>query len=113
MNKIKMLYGFSVAIPLVALGVGCQMSSRLNNDVVIARVEGSPIGRLKAFHGQMGMFTRALAFIMSHGVNSPLGNYMRLVDTIKEHYMMNALQSLYLAADVVSTPENVAPATTR
>jgi glycine dehydrogenase subunit 2 len=32
-------------------------------------VEGAPIGRLKAFHGQMGMFTRALAYIMSHGAD--------------------------------------------
>jgi glycine dehydrogenase subunit 2 len=28
-----------------------------------------PLGRLKAFHGQMGMFTRALAYIMSHGAD--------------------------------------------
>ena len=27
------------------------------------------IGRLKAFHGQMGMFSRALAYIMSHGAD--------------------------------------------
>jgi glycine dehydrogenase subunit 2 len=32
-----------------------------------APVAGAPLGRLKAFHGQMGMFTRALAYIMSHG----------------------------------------------
>jgi hypothetical protein len=34
-----------------------------------AKVDGTPIGRLKAFHGQMGMFTRALAYIMSHGAD--------------------------------------------
>ena len=34
-----------------------------------ARVDGTPLGRLKAFHGQMGMFTRALAYIMSHGAD--------------------------------------------
>jgi glycine dehydrogenase subunit 2 len=34
-----------------------------------AGVEGAPIGRLKAFHGQMGMFTRALAYMMSHGAD--------------------------------------------
>ena len=34
-----------------------------------ARVDGAPIGRLKAFHGQMGMFTRALAYILSHGAD--------------------------------------------
>jgi glycine dehydrogenase subunit 2 len=32
-------------------------------------VAGAPLGRLKAFHGQMGMFTRALAYIMSHGAD--------------------------------------------
>ncbi|WP_395708675.1 aminomethyl-transferring glycine dehydrogenase subunit GcvPB [Reyranella sp.] len=34
-----------------------------------ARIGGTPLGRLKAFHGQMGMFTRALAYIMSHGAD--------------------------------------------
>jgi glycine cleavage system P protein (glycine dehydrogenase) subunit 2 len=34
-----------------------------------AEVEGTPLGRLKAFHGQMGMFTRALAYMMSHGAD--------------------------------------------
>ncbi len=29
--------------------------------------EAAPFGRLKAFHGQMGMFVRALAYMMSHG----------------------------------------------
>jgi glycine dehydrogenase subunit 2 len=29
--------------------------------------DAHPFGRLKAFHGQMGMFVRALAYMMSHG----------------------------------------------
>ncbi len=29
--------------------------------------EAMPFGRLKGFHGQMGMFVRALSYIMSHG----------------------------------------------
>ena len=36
------------------------------------RAEGEAalsIGRLKAFHGQFGMFVRALAFMMSHGAD--------------------------------------------
>ena len=28
-----------------------------------------PFGRLTAFHGQMGMFVRALTYMMSHGVD--------------------------------------------
>jgi glycine dehydrogenase subunit 2 len=37
---------------------------------LIERKEGDAadaLGRIKAFHGQMGMFVRALAFLMSHG----------------------------------------------
>ena len=34
-----------------------------------AKPGGQPLGRLKAFHGQMGMFSRALAYIMSHGAD--------------------------------------------
>jgi glycine dehydrogenase subunit 2 len=30
---------------------------------------GNSIGRLKGFHGQMGMFVRALAYMMSHGAD--------------------------------------------
>src|SRR3546814_1782149 len=28
-----------------------------------------PFGRIKGFHGQMGMFVRALAYMMSHGAD--------------------------------------------
>src|ERR1043165_9691883 len=28
-----------------------------------------PFGRMSAFHGQMGMFTRALTYMLSHGVD--------------------------------------------
>ena len=31
--------------------------------------DGAAFGRMCAFHGQMGMFTRALAYIMSHGAD--------------------------------------------
>src|SRR5436190_2370491 len=31
------------------------------------RGEGIPLGRMCAFHGQMGMFVRALAYMLSHG----------------------------------------------
>ena len=39
---------------------------------LVERAEGEAalsIGRLKAFHGQFGMFVRALAFMMSHGAD--------------------------------------------
>jgi glycine dehydrogenase subunit 2 len=34
---------------------------------VVEHAEGDAVGRLKAFHGQMGMFVRALAYMLSHG----------------------------------------------
>ena len=33
------------------------------------RTDGKSFGRMSAFHGQMGMFVRALAFILSHGAD--------------------------------------------
>ncbi|MGQ0662026.1 MAG: aminomethyl-transferring glycine dehydrogenase subunit GcvPB [Pseudomonadota bacterium] len=38
--------------------------------LVESKEEGAaPLGRLKGFHGQMGMFVRALAYLMSHGAD--------------------------------------------
>ena len=36
---------------------------------LVERAEGAELGRMCAFHGQMGMFVRALAFILSHGAD--------------------------------------------
>jgi glycine dehydrogenase subunit 2 len=36
---------------------------------LVEQREGQAFGRLSAFHGQMGMFVRALAFILSHGAD--------------------------------------------
>src|SRR5580658_2807215 len=36
---------------------------------LVERAEGDELGRMSAFHGQMGMFVRALAFILSHGAD--------------------------------------------
>jgi len=41
---------------------------RLVEDTPAAEARGAkPFGRLTAFHGQMGMFVRALAYMLSHG----------------------------------------------
>jgi len=42
---------------------------RLVELVADARGGIKPFGRIKGFHGQMGMFVRALAYIMSHGAD--------------------------------------------
>src|SRR5690606_15993013 len=45
-------------------------SLRLVEDAADAETQGqSPFGRLTAFHGQMGMFVRALTYMMSHGAD--------------------------------------------
>jgi glycine dehydrogenase subunit 2 len=50
----------------------------------------APVGRLKAFHGQMGMFTRALAYIMSHGAD---GLRQASADAVlSANYVMAALK---------------------
>ena len=43
-------------------------SFRLVESEADAKADGtSPFGRMTAFHGQMGMFTRALSYMLSHG----------------------------------------------
>ena len=61
-----------------------------------ARVDGQPLGRLKAFHGQMGMFTRALAYIMSHGAD---GLKQASEDAVlSANYVMAALKDVMTPA---------------
>jgi len=44
-------------------------SDRLIETAADAPPGAEPFGRLTAFHGQMGMFTRALAYMLSHGAD--------------------------------------------
>jgi glycine dehydrogenase subunit 2 len=39
---------------------------------LVEHAEGTSFGRMKAFAGQMGMFTRALTYILSHGADGLL-----------------------------------------
>ena len=58
--------------------------------------DGTPLGRLKAFHGQMGMFIRALAYMMSHGADG-----LRQVAedaVLKANYVMASLQDVMTPA---------------
>jgi glycine dehydrogenase subunit 2 len=51
---------------------------------------GQALGRLKGFHGQMGMFVRALAYMMSHGADG-----LRQVAgdaVLNANYLMASLQ---------------------
>lgn len=54
------------------------------------------LGRLKGFHGQMGMFTRALAYMMSHGADG--------LRTVAEDAVLNANYILNQLQDTLSAP---------
>jgi glycine dehydrogenase subunit 2 len=60
---------------------------------------GAPLqsfGRMTAFHGQMGMFTRALAYIMSHGADG--------LRQVAEDAVLNANYVLRSLEDVLDAP---------
>ena len=60
---------------------------------------GSPLssfGRMTAFHGQMGMFTRALSYIMSHGADG--------LQQVAEDAVLNANYILRSLEDTLEAP---------
>ena len=57
---------------------------------------GGTFGRMVAFHGQMGMFTRALAYIMSHGADG--------LRQVAEDAVLNANYILRSLDDVLDAP---------
>jgi glycine dehydrogenase subunit 2 len=70
---------------------------------LVERPEGpaaASIGRLKAFHGQMGMFVRALAYMMSHGADG--------LRQVAEDAVLNAN---YLRARLAGTLSQAYPGT--
>jgi glycine dehydrogenase subunit 2 len=56
----------------------------------------TPLGRMSAFHGQMGMFVRALAYMLSHGSDG--------VRQASEDAVLNANYVRASLADVMSQP---------
>jgi glycine dehydrogenase subunit 2 len=70
---------------------------RLIEDMEEARATGStPLGRLCAFHGQMGMFVRALAYMLSHGEDG--------LRQVAEDAVLSANYILASLKDVMSAP---------
>ena len=61
-----------------------------------ARSIPSAFGRMVAFHGQMGMFTRALAYILSHGADG--------LKQVAEDAVLNANYILRSLEDVLDAP---------
>ena len=58
--------------------------------------EGDSFGRMTAFHGQMGMFTRALTYILSHGADG--------LRQVAEDAVLNANYVLRSMEDLLDAP---------
>ena len=58
--------------------------------------DGDSFGRMTAFHGQMGMFTRALTYILSHGADG--------LRQVAEDAVLNANYVLRSMEDVLDAP---------
>jgi glycine dehydrogenase subunit 2 len=71
-------------------------SFRLVEEESAPAQQPSTFGRMTAFHGQMGMFTRALAYIMSHGADG--------LRQVAEDAVLNANYVLRSLADVLDAP---------
>jgi glycine dehydrogenase subunit 2 len=70
---------------------------RLIEDLDDARATGvKPLGRMCAFHGQMGMYVRALAYILSHGADG--------LRQVAEDAVLSANYLLASLKDVMSAP---------
>ncbi len=71
-------------------------SFRLVEEESAAEMHPKAFGRMVAFHGQMGMFTRALAYILSHGADG--------LKQVAEDAVLNANYVLRSLADVLDAP---------
>jgi glycine dehydrogenase subunit 2 len=69
---------------------------RLVEEETTGTHHGASFGRMVAFHGQMGMFTRALAYIMSHGADG--------LRQVAEDAVLNANYLLRSLEDVLEAP---------
>lgn len=80
-------------VPVPYLGTGGEGQLKFVEHVK----EGEPqhLGRLKGFHGQMGMFVRALSYILSHGAD---GLHQVSGDAVlNANYILSRLKGFYSA----------------
>ncbi len=82
--------------PLPFVMRGADGSLRLVEEEDAASALPASFGRMTAFHGQMGMFTRALAYILSHGADG--------LRQVAEDAVLNANYVLRSLEDVLDAP---------
>ncbi len=68
----------------------------VEEETAAAENHGASFGRMSAFHGQMGMFVRALAYIESHGADG--------LRQVAEDAVLNANYVLRSLEDVITAP---------
>jgi glycine dehydrogenase subunit 2 len=85
-------------IPLLVAQGG---SFRLVEDIAAVPEDARPFGRMCAFHGQMGMFVRALTYMLSHGRDG--------VRQASEDAVLSANYVLASLKDVMSAPFGEGP----
>lgn len=71
-------------------------SVRLIEEEAAAKALPQSFGRMAAFHGQMGMFTRALTYMLSHGADG--------LRQVAEDAVLNANYVLRVCEDVLDAP---------
>jgi glycine dehydrogenase subunit 2 len=74
---------------------------RLIEDRAAVPGEANPFGRMCAFHGQMGMFSRALTYMLSHGADG--------IRQASEDAVLSANYILVSLKDVMSAPFGEGP----
>ena len=82
--------------PIPFVTHGADGSLHLVEEENIGEGHGQSFGRMCAFHGQMGMFTRALAYILSHGADG--------LKQVAEDAVLNANYVLRSLDDVLDAP---------
>jgi glycine dehydrogenase subunit 2 len=75
---------------------GPAVSGGHGDPMLVGEHHGRTFGRMTAFHGQMGMFTRALSYILSHGADG--------LRQVAEDAVLNANYVLRSLEDVLDAP---------
>jgi len=87
---------FVAKMPDPGSGAGAGLRYKLVEEETAAEEHPHAFGRMTAFHGQMGMFTRALAYILSHGADG--------LKQVAEDSVLNANYVLRSLEDVLDAP---------
>ncbi|WP_188054405.1 aminomethyl-transferring glycine dehydrogenase subunit GcvPB [Sphingosinithalassobacter sp. CS137] len=82
--------------PLPFVEKAADGSFRIVEEETAEEHHGDSFGRMTAFHGQMGMFTRALSYILSHGADG--------LRQVAEDAVLNANYVLRSLEDVLEAP---------